>query len=150
MCPQGNSNTDAAWLSSVRVVRCLVKSINERNPHPMLYIFGNCLVSTRRKVGMTSSPHGSYALGYTDATMVDTEGYQPARGSQSHKVDLSSDCRLQLACMKLELLVNACQHGALNTFSGLVHTACQVMGVGNTRMVIGFDQKVGSTTVIKS
>ncbi len=29
--------------------------------------------------------------------------------------------------MKLELLVNAYQHGALNTFSGLVHTARHVM-----------------------
>jgi hypothetical protein len=150
MCPQGNSNTDAAWLSSVRVVRCLVKSINERNLRPMLYYFGDCRVITRRKVEMTSSPHGSYALGYTDATMASTKGYQPARGSQSHKTGLSSDCRLKFAYMKLESLVNANQHVALNTFSGLVHTACQVMRVGNTRMVIGFDQKVGSTIVIKS
>ena len=28
----GNSNTGAAWLSSARVVRCWVKSRNERNP----------------------------------------------------------------------------------------------------------------------
>ncbi len=28
--------TDAAWLSSARVVRCSVKSGNERNPRPML------------------------------------------------------------------------------------------------------------------
>ena len=33
--------------------------------------------------------------------------------------DLSSDCRLQLACMKLELLVIADQHAAVNTFPGL-------------------------------
>ena len=31
-CPKGNSNTGAAWLSSARVVRCWVKSRNERNP----------------------------------------------------------------------------------------------------------------------
>ena len=48
------------------------------------------------------------------------------------KSDLSSDCRLQLACMKSELLVNARQHSALNTFPGLVHTARHVMEVGNT------------------
>ena len=36
MCPQGNRVTGAAWLSSARVVRCWVKSLNERNPYPML------------------------------------------------------------------------------------------------------------------
>ena len=30
----GNSDTGAAWLSSARVVRCWVKSRNERNPCP--------------------------------------------------------------------------------------------------------------------
>ena len=35
--------------------------------------------------------------------------------------------------MKLESLVIANQHVAVNTFSGLVHTARQTMGVGNTR-----------------
>ena len=28
--------TGAAWLSSARVVRCWVKSLNERNPYPLL------------------------------------------------------------------------------------------------------------------
>ena len=32
--------------------------------------------------------------------------------------------------MKSELLVIADQHAAVNTFSGLVHTACQVTEVG--------------------
>ena len=49
------------------------------------------------------------------------------------KLGLSSDCRLQLACMKSELLVIADQHAAVNTFSGLVHTARHTMRVGNTR-----------------
>ncbi len=80
---------------------------------------------------MTSSQHGLYDLGYTHATMADTMGSQAARRSQSSKVGLSSDCRLQLACMKSELLVNARQHSALNTFPGLVHTARHVMEVGN-------------------
>ncbi len=35
--------------------------------------------------------------------------------------------------MKLELLVNADQHAALNTFPGLVHTARHTMRAGNTR-----------------
>ncbi len=80
---------------------------------------------------MTSSQRGLYVLGYTHATMADTMGSQAARRSQSFKVGLSSDCRLQLACMKSELLVNARQHSALNTFPGLVHTARHVMEVGN-------------------
>ena len=45
----------------------------------------------------------------------------------------SSDCSLQLDCMKLELLVIADQHAAVNTFPGLVHTARHTMRAGNTR-----------------
>ncbi len=82
---------------------------------------------------MTSSQHGLYVQGYTHATMAGTMGRQPARGSQSNKAGLSSDCRLQLACMKSELLVTARQHSAVNTFPGLVHTARHVMEVGHAR-----------------
>ena len=87
----------------------------------------------RRKVGMTSSQHGLYVQGHTRATMADTKRCKPARVSQSHKVRLSSDCRLQLACMKLESLVIADQHAAVNTFPGLVHTARHTTRVCNTR-----------------
>jgi hypothetical protein len=80
---------------------------------------------------MMSSQHGLYVQGYTHATMVGTIGCQAARWSQSNKTDLSSDCRLQLACMKSELLVTAYQHGAVNTFPGLVHTARHVMEAGH-------------------
>jgi hypothetical protein len=45
----------------------------------------------------------------------------------------SSDCRLQLACMKPELLVIADQHAAVNPFPGLVHTARHTTRVGHTR-----------------
>ena len=65
---------------------------------------------------MTSSQHGLYVRGYTRATMVGTKRCDPARGSQSHKAGLSSDCRLQLACMKLESLVMAHQNGVVNRF----------------------------------
>ena len=34
--PARNRHLGAAWLSSARVVRCWVKSRNERNPYPML------------------------------------------------------------------------------------------------------------------
>ena len=35
-CPSGNIETGGAWLSSARVVRCWVKSRNERNPYCQL------------------------------------------------------------------------------------------------------------------
>ena len=76
---------------------------------------------------MTSSPHGLYVQGYTRATMAATMGRKAARRSQSQKGGLSSDWSLQLDSMKLELLVIAHQHGAVNTFPGLVHTARQAM-----------------------
>ena len=49
------------------------------------------------------------------------------------KTSLSSDCRLKLAYMKLELLVIANQNVAVNTFPGLVHTARHTMRVCNTQ-----------------
>ena len=81
---------------------------------------------------MTSSQHGPDILGDTHATMVATAGGQPARGSQSYKGGLSSDGRLQLACLKSELLVTGGQHTPVNTFPGLVHTARHTTKVGNT------------------
>ena len=82
---------------------------------------------------MTSSPHGPYAQGYTRATMAGTKGCKAARWSQSQKTVLSSDCSLQLDYMKLESLVIADQHAAVNTFPGLVHTARHTMGVSCSR-----------------
>ena len=79
---------------------------------------------------MMSNQHGLNIQGDTHATMVGTMGSEVAIRSQSYKAGLSSDCRLQLACMKSELLVTANQHVAVNTFPGLVHTARHVMGVG--------------------
>ncbi len=81
---------------------------------------------------MTSSPHGPYGLGYTRATMAVTVGSEGATWSQSAKSRLSSDCSLQLESMKLESLVIADRHAAVNTFPGLVHTARHTMGVGFT------------------
>ena len=82
---------------------------------------------------MTSSPHGPYGLGYTRATMVVTVGSEDSDVELISKSHLSSDCTLQLECMKLESLVIADQHAAVNTFPGLVHTARHTMGVGFTR-----------------
>ena len=82
---------------------------------------------------MTSSHLAHYDLGYTRATMGSTTRSEPAKASESLKAVLSSDCSLQLDCTKLESLVIANQHVAVNTFSGLVHTARHTMRVGNTR-----------------
>ena len=89
--------------------------------------------TTRRKVGTTSNHHAPYDLGYTRATMAVTKRGEAVRLSGSQKSSLSSDCGLQPAHMKLELLVIADQHAAVNTFPGLVHTARHTMGVGSTR-----------------
>ena len=82
---------------------------------------------------MTSSHHAPYDLGYTRATMDGTTRSEPAKVSGSLKAVLSSDCRLQLAYTKLESLVIADQHAAVNTFPGLVHTARHTTRVCNTR-----------------
>ena len=58
---------------------------------------------------MTSNHHAPYVLGYTRATMVGTTGGEGAIRSETQKAGPSSDCRLQLACMKSESLVIADQ-----------------------------------------
>ena len=65
--------------------------------------------------------------------MVANRGKQSREVEQIPKSHLSSDCGLQPAHMKLELLVIANQHVAVNAFPGLVHTARHTMRVGNTR-----------------
>ena len=65
--------------------------------------------------------------------MAVTKGSDLVRGSGSQKSSPSSDCGLQPAHMKSELLVIADQHAAVNTFPGLVHTARHTMGVGSAR-----------------
>ena len=82
---------------------------------------------------MRSNHHALYDLGYTRKTMALNRGKQNREVEQIPKSDLSSDCRLQLACMKSELLVIADQHAAVNTFPGLVHTARHTMRAGDTR-----------------
>ncbi len=109
-------------------MRCSVKSGNERNPCRQLPsirlgTLARLPVINRMKVGMTSSPHGLYIQGYTRTTMGTTEGSDTARWSKSQKSILSSVWSLQLDSMKLESLVIADQHAAVNTFPGLVHTA---------------------------
>ncbi len=62
----------------------------------------------------------------------DSEG-RPCEGEQISKPVLSSDWSLQLDFMKVESLVIADQHAAVNTFPGLVHTARHTTKVDDTR-----------------
>ncbi len=136
-CPSGPVyRCCMAVVSSCREV--WVKSRNERNPCHLLPAFrmGTQMelpVTNRRKVGTTSSHHGPYVLGYTRATMAGTERCKTARWSKSQKAGLSSDWSLKPDSMKVESLVIAHQHGAVNTFPGLVHTARHTTRVGGTR-----------------
>ena len=82
---------------------------------------------------MTSNHHALYDLGYTRNKMAYNKEKQRREAEKISKKRLSSDCRLQLAYMKSELLVIVGQHTTVNTFPGLVHTARQTMRVGNTR-----------------
>ena len=79
---------------------------------------------------MTSNHHASYALGHKRATMVGTKRSEAVTWSKPQKPDLSSDCGLQPAHMKSELLVIPNQHVGVNAFPGLVHTARHAIGVG--------------------
>ena len=104
---------------------------------------------------MTSNHHALYVLGDTRATMVGTKSSKTVKLSKSQKADLSSDWSLQLDSMKSESLVIVDQHATVNTFSGLVHTARQTMGVGNTRsrwhnLQRSEPSKVGPMTGVKS
>ena len=82
---------------------------------------------------MTSNHHAPYVLGYTRATMATTKSCEPVKASESQKGSLSSDCGLQPAHMKSELLVIPNQNVGVNAFSGLVHTARHAMGVGSAQ-----------------
>src|SRR5699024_8944975 len=86
---------------------------------------------------MTSNHHAPYDLGDTRATMDGTKGGDAARWSKSHKTILSSDCRLQLACMEQEALGIADQRAAGNPRPGLGHAARHTTRVGNTRSRCG-------------
>ncbi len=82
---------------------------------------------------MTSNHHAPYDLGNTRTTMAVNRGKQTREVKRNPKNGPSSDCRLQPAYMKPELLVIADQHAAVNTFPGLVHTARHTMRAGGTR-----------------
>ena len=133
-----DEKTGGARLSSARVVRCWVKSRNERNPYLLLPArkggnSGETAADNAEEGGddvKSSCPlcvglHTCYNGWYREMQYREVE--------PNLKTSLSSDCRLKLVYMKLELLVIANQNVAVNTFPGLVHTARHTMRVGNTR-----------------
>ena len=80
-----------------------------------------------------SNHHALYVLGYTRATMAVTKRSEVVTRSKAQKNGLSSDYSLQPDCMKLESLVIANQHVAVNAFPGLVHTARQATEAEGTQ-----------------
>jgi hypothetical protein len=150
--PARGACTGAAWLSSARVVRCWVKSRNERNPRLQLpaVLAGHSegTAGDKPEEGgddvKSSWPlcpglHTCYNGGDSGKLGGDTMPISKSR--------LSSDCTLQLGCMKVESLVIADQHAAVNTFPGLVHTARHTMGVGSTLSRCANPQGTQPTTV---
>ncbi len=136
-CPSG-PYTGGAWLSSARVVRCWVKSRNERNPYPMLPARNGG--DSWETAGVNSEEGGDdvksscpLCPGLQTRYNGRYKGLQARESKRIPQAGLSSDWRLQLASMKLELLVIPDQHAGVNTFPGLVHTARHTTKVGNTR-----------------
>ena len=132
------SRTGAAWLSSARVVRCWVKSRNERNPRlqlPSGYAghFGETAGDKPEEGGDDVKSSWPLRAGLHTCYNGGDNGEQRREPEPISKSRLSSDCTLQLGCMKLESLVIADQHAAVNTFPGLVHTARHITKVGCTR-----------------
>jgi len=76
-----------------------------------------------------SSLYGPYEMGCTRVTMAKTTRSYGVIRSKSFKLSPSSDWRLQLVSMKLESLVIADQHAAVNMYLSLVHTARHIKRV---------------------
>ncbi len=119
-------NTGGAWLSSARVVRCWVKSRNERNPRCQLPTgkAGHSGVTAGDKPeegGDDVKSSCPLCLGLHTCYNGQDSRLQYREVEQIPKPGLSSDCRLKLACMKAESLVTAGQHTAVNTFPPCTH-----------------------------
>ena len=130
-------HTGAAWLSSARVVRCWVKSRNERNPRLQLPSgnaghFGETAGDKPEEGGDDVKSSWPLRAGLHTCYNGGDNGMRWREPEPILKNRLSSDCPLQLEGMKLESLVIVDQHATVNTFPGLVHTARHVMEVGST------------------
>ena len=121
-------------------MRCLVKSLNERNSFSLLVSFFSFL--KKYNLGYTANYKleegenevkplwplwtGLHAC-YNDN---DKKLYKKAIWSQSSKIIVSSDYRLQFVYMKVELPVIANHHVAVKMYLNLAHTARQMLEVG--------------------
>ena len=119
-------------------MRCWVKSRNERNPY---YQLPSGEAGDSDKTARVNREEGgddvksSWPLcpGLHTCYNGWYRVLRPCEWKLITKTILSSDCSLQLDCMKLESLVIADQHAAVNTFPGLVHTARHTMGADSAR-----------------
>ena len=110
--------TGAAWLSSARVVRCWVKSRNERNPCPLLPAAveipagdsGGTAGAKPEEGGDDVKSSWSLRLGLHTCYNGQYRGLRGSNAEPIPKAVLSADCRLQPGGMKLESLVIVDQH----------------------------------------
>ena len=113
--PLRSPRTGAAWLSSARVVRCWVKSRNERNPRSQLLTgyaedSGKTAGAKPEEGGDDVKSSWSLRLGLHTCYNGSDSGGRGSNAKAIPKPILSSDCRLQLDGMKLESLVIVDQH----------------------------------------
>ncbi len=90
-------------------MRCWVKSCNERNPRCQLQVSGGTAGDKPEEGGDDVKSAWPLCPGLHTRYNGRYNGLPSREAELILKTDLSSDCRLQLACMKLELLVNARQ-----------------------------------------
>ena len=117
-------------------MRCWVKSRNERNPYPLLPREGVSEETAGDELeegGDDVKSSWPLRAGLHTCYNGGDNAQPPSDRELIAKSRLSSDWSLQPETMKLESLVIAHQHGAVNTFPGLVHTARQAMEAGGTR-----------------
>ena len=112
-------------------MKCKIKFFNERNPHRPLP--PGEAGHSGGTAGDKSEEGGDDVKSSWPLRPGPHTCYEAATRSESQKAGLSTDCSLQLDCMKMESLVIAHQHGAVNMFPGLVHTARHTIRVGGTR-----------------
>ena len=112
-------------------MRCWVKSRNERNPH--LQLLPGYAGHSEETAGDKPEEGGDDVKSSWPLRVGLHTCYNGGDSGLIPKSHLSSDCPLQLEGMKLESLVIAEQHAAVNTFPGLVHTARHTTRVCNTR-----------------
>ncbi len=126
-------------------MRCQVKSYNERNPYELLPAsnVGDSVQTAQinwEEGGDDVKSVWPLRPGLHTCYNVQYSRNRDREVEEISKTGLSSDCRLQLAYMKLESLVMVHSYGTVNTFPGLVHTARHIMEAARTRSI--FNKRV--------